>query len=37
MDERVLDMTFQEPLQVTRGVGEDAFESDKAAAYKMVD
>jgi hypothetical protein len=36
MDERVLNVAFQKPLQITRRVGEDAFQSDKAAGYKMV-
>ena len=37
IDERVLDVAFQQPLQVTRGFSEDAFESNKALSYEMVD
>jgi hypothetical protein len=37
VDKRVLKVAFQQPLQITRGIGKDASESHKAAAYKMVD
>jgi hypothetical protein len=37
MDQRMLDMAFQKPLQVTSGSGENAFESHKSPTHKMVD
>jgi hypothetical protein len=37
MDERVLDVTFSQPVQVTRCAGGNAFDSHKAAICKMID
>jgi hypothetical protein len=37
IDERVLDVAFQQPLQVTCGFSENVFKSDKAVPSKMVD
>src|SRR6478672_2799710 len=37
MDERMLNVAFQQPVQIARGIGENASESYKTTAYKMVD
>jgi hypothetical protein len=34
INERVLDVAFEQPLQVTRGFSENAFKSDKVFPYK---
>ena len=37
VDERVLNVAFQEPLQVTCGVSKNAFKPDKTPADEIVD
>jgi hypothetical protein len=37
IDERVLNVAFQQGLQVTRGFSENAFKSDEPLPDKMVD